>query len=101
MARPPVTLPVVTATVAPTAPIAVGPATVGPYLQGVLVQADPANVAAVFVGDSSVTIATGIELLPHASTWIACGDPSAIFCCAGVAGQKVRVLGLDLLEVTT
>lgn len=62
--------------------------------RGVLVQSLAANSAAVFLGDSSVTSGTGIELAAGKAVMLEVDDVADVFCVAGVAGQKLRVLAL-------
>jgi len=57
-----------------------------------LVQARSANSVAVFVGDDTVTPATGIELLPGVALQRDYADTVELYACAAVAGQVVAIL---------
>ena len=57
-----------------------------------LVQARSANSVAVFVGDDTVTPATGIELLPGVALQRDYADTVELYACAAVAGQVVATL---------
>lgn len=61
---------------------------------GLILQASPTNTAAVYVGDSTVTVSSGLWLLPGASMFIPVNDAADVYVIAEVAGQVVR--GMEL-----
>lgn len=79
--------------VPPNAPAAMGPASLVGNA-GLVLQASPSNIAPVFVGNSTVTISSGLWLLPGSSMFIPVNDASDVYVIAAVAGQLVR--GMEL-----
>ena len=77
----------------PNAPVPMGPATLVGNA-GLMLQASPANTAPVYVGDSTVTVSTGMWLLPGSSMFIPVNDASDVYVISAVAGQTVR--GMEL-----
>lgn len=61
---------------------------------GTLVIALKANANTVYVGNSSVTAATGFPLSGGDALFIPGRDPSNIFVIATIVGQKVRAIGV-------
>lgn len=63
---------------------------------GVMIQSLSTNTVNVYLGDSGVTSANGLEISPGTGIFIECDDASDIYCIAGTAGQKLRVLGVGV-----
>ena len=59
--------------------------------QGVTVQADSANSGTIYIGDSTVTTANGIELAASSSYTIPVFDPYGIWAIASASAQVLRV----------
>jgi hypothetical protein len=71
-----------------------GTGTGGAANAGLMVQAPSTNTASIFVGDSSVTTSTGIELEPGKGITLPLQDESAVYGIVASGTQNLRVLKL-------
>lgn len=68
--------------------------TVTDAYEGILVQSLSTNTVSVYIGNSAVTVATGIELEPGDDVFLAIQNMSEIYCISGSASQALRVIAL-------
>lgn len=61
---------------------------------GIVVQSLSTNTASVYIGDSTVTTGTGLELEPGDGVNLPVQDSAQIYCISGTAGQKLRVMAI-------
>lgn len=68
--------------------------TVTDAYDSIIVQSLSTNTASVYIGDSSVTTGTGLELEPGDALLVPIQDMAQVFCISGTASQKLRALAV-------
>lgn len=65
-----------------------------PTSKGVLVMADAANTATIYVGKAGLTVDTGWPLPAGSGLHLSVDDPSKVFCLSTMANQYLRWIGV-------